>query len=480
MTASDGHGSVATAWVPRSTNAIECGIGAVNADDVWIQTGLRGEGIVVGTMDTGVEWTHPALQGHYRGWDGATADHSYSWHDAIQPTAAPLDDNNHGTHVTGTMVGDDGGANQIGVAPGAKWVGCRNMDHGNGTPATYLDCIQWGLAPYPLGGDPFKDGRPDLAPDITNNSWSCPPSEGCDPFSLQQAFENVRAAGQMTVGAAQNAGPNCSTVTSPLGLYDAVFTAGAVDCAGALAGFSSRGPITVDGSNRMKPNVAAPGVNVRSSVRGGQYASLNGTSMATPHTAGVMALLWSVKPNLRHLIGISRCYLEQSATTATLPTGVPQTCGGTTAATHPNNFWGWGKIDALGAVNLGPDGDTDGIADACDCAPADTGAFDAPPEISGARFTDPSTMEWQSLAAISGTGTTYDVVRGLVSQLRASAGFADAVCLSNDQTSASYTDIDLPNPDDAFYYLVRGQNGCGTGAWGRGLLGAQRVITICP
>jgi hypothetical protein len=466
--------------LPVSSLAIECGITAVNANGVWAQTGLRGDGIVVGTMDTGVEWTHPAIMSQYRGWNGTTADHSYSWHDAIAPTTAPLDDNNHGTHVTGTMVGDDGAGNQIGVAPRAKWVGCRNMDHGNGTPATYLDCIQWGLAPYPLGANPLKDGRPDLAPDITNNSWSCPPSEGCDPFSLQQAFEHVRAAGQMTVGAAQNAGPQCSTSTAPLGIYESVFTAGAVDCAGVLATFSSRGPITSDGSGRMKPNIAAPGVNVRSSIRNNLYALLSGTSMATPHTSGTFALLWAAKPNLRHLVGISRCYLEQSATGATLPNGVPSTCGGTTPANRPNNFWGWGKIDALAAVNFGPDTDTDGIADACDCAPGDGGSFEAPPEVAGDRFGDASTYQWNSLATISGTGTTYDIVRGLVSQLRATGGFADAVCISNDQSATSYSDSDSPPLDDPFYYLVRAQNTCGTGGWGRGLGGAERTITTCP
>jgi hypothetical protein len=110
------------------------------------------------------------------------ADHSYSWHDAIAPTASPLDDNHHGTHVTGTMVGDDGAGNQIGVAPGAKWIGCRNMDHGNGTPATYLDCMQWGLAPFPLGGDPFKDGRP---------TW--PPTSPTTPGAVRPARDAMRS-----------------------------------------------------------------------------------------------------------------------------------------------------------------------------------------------------------------------------------------------------------------------------------------------
>jgi hypothetical protein len=202
--------------------------------------------------------------------------------------------------------------------------------------------------------------------------------------------------------------------------------------------------------------------------------------MATPHAAGTMALLWSIKPNLRHLVKISRCYLEQSATGATLPAGAPQTCGGTTAATTPNNFWGWGKIDALAAINLGPDSDGDGIADPCDCGPADGGAFDAPIEVVGERFTSPTNLEWSSQATISGSGTGYDVVRGLVSQLRGPGRFADASCLADSQSAASYSDIDLPAPGDAFYYLVRAQNGCATAGWGSGIGGAPRAITSCP
>jgi hypothetical protein len=99
--------------------------------------------------------------------------------------------------------------------------------------------------------------------------------------------------------------------------------------------------------------------------------------------------------------------------------------------------------------------------------------------VAGDRFADVSTFEWSSLAAISGPGT-YDVVRGLVSQLRTSGNFGDAVCVSDSQTTTSYTDIDLPTEGDAFYYLARGQNACGTGGWGRGLAGAQRSISSCP
>ena len=111
--------------------------------------------------------------------------------------------------------------NQIGMAPGAKWIGCRNMDANFGTPARYIECMQWFLAPTRIGGG---DPDPTKAPDITNNSWHCPPSEGCSFDTLQAAVEAQAAAGIMMVSAAQNAGPNCSTVSNPPGIYEATYT----------------------------------------------------------------------------------------------------------------------------------------------------------------------------------------------------------------------------------------------------------------
>src|SRR5262249_10154064 len=171
----------------------------------------------------------------------------------IADSAAPIDDHNHGTHTTGTMVGDDGGGNQIGVAPGATWIACRNMNQGVGQPSTYIACNQFFLAPYPHGGDPERDGDPSLSPDIVNNSWSCPTSEGCDAFVLESSFAALRAAGILAVAAAQNSGPNCSTVYYPPGIYGEVLVAGASDINDVLAGFSSRGPVTTDGSGRLRP-----------------------------------------------------------------------------------------------------------------------------------------------------------------------------------------------------------------------------------
>ncbi len=262
------------AQTPNVIETVETGINYTKAPQVWA-TGFTGQGIVVAGADTGIRWTHTVLKNRYRGWDGAAANHDYNWHDSIHTgggvcgpnSALPCDDNGHGSHTIGTAVGDDGGANQVGMAPGAKWIGCRNMDQGNGTPARYIECMEFFLAPYPVAGTPAQ-GNPALAPDITTNSWGCPASEGCSPNSLQAAVEAQRAAGIMMVVAAGNSGSSCSTVSDPPSFYDASYSVGALtNNTDSIASFSSRGPVTADGSLRMKPDIAAPGTSVRSASR---------------------------------------------------------------------------------------------------------------------------------------------------------------------------------------------------------------------
>jgi serine protease AprX len=462
----------------------EWGVTKIDADKVWVLDNNHGEGVVVASADTGVEWTHPALKGKYRGWNGTTANHNYNWFDAIQDLSAPLDDNDHGTHTTGTMVGDGGSGNQIGVAPGARWIACRNMDHGVGQPSTYMACNQFFLAPFPFGGDPELDGDPLRAPDIVNNSWTCPlgppPGEGCDPDTLQASFAALRAAGILAVAAAGNNGSSCSTVAEPPAIYDESFVAGATDSSNFLATFSSRGPVTIDGSNRLKPNVVAPGVSVRSSVRGGGYATLSGTSMASPHTAGEAALLWSEKAQVRGHIGITRCLIGMSSRPI-VQLSFAQTCGGTGPADRPNDLFGYGLIDAYDAIHFGPDSDVDGIANACDCAPADAGAFDVPPEAAGLGFdADKATLTWTSLSLESGTGTLYDVIKGSLDDLRASGDVSAASCLGSASNASSASDPLDPPAGAGVYYVIQARNACGLSGFGSKSDGTARLHATCP
>jgi subtilisin family serine protease len=245
----------------------------------------------------------------------------------------------------GTMVGSTPN-DQIGMAPQARWIGCRNMEGGVGTPATYAECYQWFIAPTKIDG---SDPNPALAPDVINNSWACPPEEGCeDPNILKSVVEAVRAAGILSVHSAGNDGPDCETVRNPATIYPASLSVGAVDDSGLIASFSSRGPVTVDGSQRLKPNVVAPGVKIRSSLPGSTYGESSGTSMAAPHVAGLAALILSARPSLKGQADV----IENLILASAKPLTSGQTCGGVPGTQIPNNTYGWGRIDAWEAIRL--------------------------------------------------------------------------------------------------------------------------------
>jgi subtilisin family serine protease len=313
----------------------------IGADRVWDEFGVTGEGIVVGQSDSGADGSHPVLHDSYRGVDTGG---DYNWYDPWNDTREPTDLGGHGTHTLGIVVGQDG----IGVAPGAQWIGCVNLARGLANPPFYLDCMQFMLAPFPHSGDPFRDGDPARAAHVLNNSWGCPTLEGCDPEALRPAVDALRAAGIFVAASAGNDGPLCNTLTNPISLYDSVFSVGAVDRFGNMANFSSRGPVDVDGSGRVKPDITAPGVDVFSALPQGTYGPLSGTSMAGPHLAGVVALLWSANPDL---IGdIDRT--EQILTATARPYRGSRPQGECFTGGAPNDAYGYGIVDAYAAVKL--------------------------------------------------------------------------------------------------------------------------------
>jgi serine protease AprX len=347
---------------PRSPNAIEWGVNKIKAPQVWA-LGINGAGVVIAGQDTGIRWSHNAIKGKYRGWNATTqtADHNYNWHDSIHATGSscgadspvPCDDYGHGSHTVGTMLGDDGGTNQVGVAPGAKWIGCRNMNVGAGTPATYNECAQWFLAPTDLAG---QNPNPDLAPDVIGNSWGCPAEEGCTLISgseVAAAIQNLIAGGIVFVAAAGNDGSlGCGSITNAPGTLDNVLTIGSTTSSDLMSGFSGRGPVTAGtGTGTVnKPDVVAPGSNVRSITNASDtvYGSMSGTSMATPHVAGAVALMMQVNPGLK---GNPAAVANLLRSTAVPLTSSTQVCGGIPSTTFPNPVQGFGQIDMVAALN---------------------------------------------------------------------------------------------------------------------------------
>ncbi len=348
--------------LPKGALAVGDNITFTGAVEIWKQLGTKGEGIVVAGQDTGIQWDHPALKNQYRGFDGTAVDHNYNWYDAIHKTTggsnpcgydtqAPCDDNAHGTHTIGTVVGSDGDKNEIGMAPGAKWIGCRNMDEGNGTPETYIECFQFFLAPFAYGGNPMTDGNPAKAPHIINNSWGCPPSEGCTGAEILPSLQAMKAAGILVVASAGNEGPGCGTIGNPPAYHtDLVLSVGAYNHRSkTIASFSSRGPSTFDGG--VGPDIVAPGVDIRSAVPGSKYEQQfwSGTSMAGPHVVGAAALLWAAKPELIGKFDATKAIFRSTAK----PQASTQTCGNVQGTATPNNTFGYGVMDALKAATNG-------------------------------------------------------------------------------------------------------------------------------
>jgi hypothetical protein len=330
----------------QPSDSICWNIHQINADRVWRDFGITGQGIVVANLDTGVRFDHPALAAHYRGaLGGGRYDHNYNWFDPLGEHPAPQDDNGHGTHTMGTIIASGaGGAPAVGVAPGARWIAAQGCSAYACSETDLIKAAQWILAPTRLdGGQP----RPDLRPMIVNNSWSG--TGGADWYAGYTAA--WRAAGIFPVFAAGNAGNGvsqaCRSIASP-GDYADVVAVGAIDQNDTIAGFSLLGP-TLDG--RRKPDFVAPGsyvgtgLGILSTFPGetASYQVLRGTSMAAPHVTGMAALLWSANPSLIGDYDATYALIRDSAR-ALSDTRCGDTPGG------PNNVYGYGRVNAYAAV----------------------------------------------------------------------------------------------------------------------------------
>ncbi|TMW69564.1 hypothetical protein Poli38472_001720 [Pythium oligandrum] len=306
--------------------ANEWGVTKVGAPTVWA-TGNTGQGVVVGHIDSGVRYTHTALKSSFRN-DG------FSWYDPYTRKTTPTDEDGHGTHTLGSIVGSGG----VGVAPGAKWISCRGCDPEGCTESALLSCAQFMTCPTNPAGSSKDCSK---APDLVSNSWG----GGQGDTFYNSAVNAWRSAGIVPIFANGNEGPSCSTSSSP-GDSANVIAVGATDSSDGLAYFSSKGP-SVNGV--LKPEVSAPGYNVRSASKAGDssYELMSGTSMATPHVAGVVALLLSAKPSLS--VTQVRSALIQGVDTTTLKS-TGYRCGSTTDGKFPNNMYGYGRVNAVKVI----------------------------------------------------------------------------------------------------------------------------------
>ncbi len=317
------------------------GLRAINAPRVWHELGYTGLGRILSSIDTGVDKTHPALSGRWRGNHEPWRE---CWRDCLgYGDTIPHDYNDHGTHVMGTMTGlGVSTGDTIGVAWQAEWINDNAINQNTGTAFDndILDAFQWIADP---------DSNPntvDDVPDVCQNSWGIDHRfsgyQDCDN-RWQTVIVNCEAAGVVVTFSAGNEGPAAQTNRSPANNCTTPvtnFSIGAVNATSynwpyPIADFSSRGPSDCD-ITKKKPEVVAPGVTVYSSVPGGGYQQngWDGTSMAGPHVAGVVVLMRQANPDL-DVDSIKHILMNTARDEG---------------AFGEDNNYGWGFIDAYAAV----------------------------------------------------------------------------------------------------------------------------------
>ncbi|MFS0654198.1 S8 family serine peptidase [Bacillus sp. 179-C3.3 HS] len=325
----------------KAVDGIEWNLSQIHAPEAWA-LGYDGTGTVVASIDTGVEWDHPALKEKYRGYDPSRPNdptHEFNWYDATTGSTSPYDDLEHGTHVTGTMVGSDpDGKNQIGVAPGAKWIAVKAFSEDGASDADLLDAGEWILAPKDKEGNP----HPEKAPDVVNNSWGGGP--GLDDWykDVVNAWRAADIFPEFSAGNTDIFNPGGEGSIANPANYQEAFATGATDQDNKLGSFSLQGPSPY---GVMKPDIAAPGVQIRSSIPGKKYeGGWNGTSMAGPHVSAVAALLRQVQSD------ISVDQIERILVETAKPLTDQQ------FPESPNNGYGAGLVDAKEAITALMDG----------------------------------------------------------------------------------------------------------------------------
>ena len=297
---------------PAQTAPVSTAAATIGAAALW-DRGVTGKGVVIASLDSGVDASHPALAAAFRG-------RPHDWYDPSgEHLRRPVDASGHGTATLGVMVGSGAAATPRGVAPGARWIAAKVFDdHGRSTTARIHAALQWAL-------DPDGDPRTPDAPQVVNASWDIAGS-GCD-LAFEQDLRHLRQAGVLPVFAAGNDEHDVSPANNP-----SAFAVGAVDDAGRLAAGSGRGPSACGGP--VYPHVVAPGVNVTTTDLFGLSAIQSGTSVAAPYVSGALALLLSRFP------GISA---ERQA--AAIESGADDL-----GASGPDRFFGHGRLDVGAAL----------------------------------------------------------------------------------------------------------------------------------